>query len=250
MNKPKVIVSLTTHSVRTKSVGRVINKILNSTFKDLKVVLTLYKDDIPLLADDVKFLIEDKTIDFIEANEDLGPHLKYFYAMQKYRDLPVITIDDDILYPDTMVEELYNAYLKYKCVTAQKCFEILHTENGELVYNFPMWCNYITRRNYPTHEIFATGVGGILYPPDCFKLSNDNIPEILDSKFDDDFYLKALEIRNDIKVFATKHNYNELYDTVLDDPETQSIALWNSNINNSTNSIKKFNNEFLKAITK
>lgn len=249
MNKTvKLIVSLTSHSVRIKNINRTVFSILGGTFSDLKVVLTLYKDDVKLITPEIQNLIDGGFIELIVADKDLGPHLKYFYVMQKYRDLPILTIDDDIMYRQTMVEEMYNEYLKHNCVIAQKCFEILHDKN-KLIIDFPRWCNFITQRAYPTHMIFATGVGGILYPPNCFKLDDSFIPEILDSKYDDDFYLKDLEVRNDIKIYATKHRYEDLYAKVLDDKETQSIALWNSNIEKSNESLLKFEQTFLKCLS-
>lgn len=246
MKDVKVIVSLTSHSVRIKNLSKVLFQIYNGTFKDLQIVLTLYKDDVKLITPDLQAMIDNDIVKLIVADKDLGPHLKYFYAMQEYRSLPVITIDDDVMYKSTFVEELYNSYKKYGCIIAQRCFDIL-SRNGEVITHYMSWIYRATQKDYPTERIFATGHGGILYPPDCLKLSNDNIPEILDCKFDDDFYLKALEVRNHLKIYATKHTLWYMFEE-LNDNETQSIGLWGKNQVESDNNVKKFIKEFTEAI--
>ena len=47
MTKDTVIVSLTTHSIRVAQVAKTaIFSILQNTYKDIHIVLTLYKDDL------------------------------------------------------------------------------------------------------------------------------------------------------------------------------------------------------------
>lgn len=250
MSEPKVIVSLTSHDLRLKNdtTTKVIFQILKGTFKDIKVCLTLYKDDVKLITPKLKQFIDLGIVELIIADKDLGPHLKYFYAMQKYRNLPVITIDDDVIYPLNMIEQLYNAYLKNKCcIIGRRCFHI--TTNGKL-NSYHDWLRHFTGIiKEPTHKIFATGIGGILYPENCLELSEDNIEEILRIKFDDDFYLKALEIRKNLKIVNICPTWDALYQKNLADAVTQSIALWNNkNIKESDKNIAKYQEEFNRAI--
>ena len=42
-------------------------------------------------------------VEIIQGDNRLRPHNKYFYVMQKYRDLPIITIDDDVKYSDNAI---------------------------------------------------------------------------------------------------------------------------------------------------
>jgi hypothetical protein len=42
--------------------------------------------------------------------------------------------------------------------------------------------------------MFATGVGGVLYPPDILKISSSDIPDIVDKSLTtDDLFLKSKE---------------------------------------------------------
>ena len=249
MKDPKVVVSLTTHSIRVKNVWKTILSILNGTFKEVKVVLTLYKDDIGLISPQVQSLIDNKIVELIIADKDLGPHLKYFYAMQKYRNLPVVTIDDDVIYPVNMIAELYDYYKKTpNTIIARRCFLITTTPDGKLKSYHDWLSHFVGFYPTPTHKIFATGIGGILYPPNCLGLSDDNISEILGIKYDDDFYLKALEVRRNIKIINICKLWSDLYLKNMTDRETQSIALWyNKNILDSDKNIAKYYKEFLNA---
>ena len=251
MNDVKVIVSLTSHDLRLKNdtVTKVIFQILKCTFKDIKVCLTLYKDDIKLITEKLQQLIDLGAIELIVADKDLGPHLKYFYTMQKYRTLPVITIDDDVLYPLDMVEKLYKAHQENpNCIIARRCFHIT-SSNGKL-NSYHDWLRRFTGLvKYPTHKIFATGIGGILYPPNCLELSEDNVNEIMGIRFDDDFYLKALEVRKNLKIVNICPTWQALYEKNLADAVTQSIALWNNkNVRESDKNIAKYHKEFSDAI--
>lgn len=249
MNKDTVIVSLTTHSIRVAQVAKTaIFSILQNTYKDVHIVLTLYKDDIKLIPNDLQLLIDNGLVELIIAEQDLGPHLKYFYAMQKYRENPVITIDDDVIYPETMIEKLVVNYKKHpECIIARRSFMITG-RNGNLD-SYHIWLRYFSGIKEPTHSIFATGIGGILYPPNCLDLSDDNVEEILTIKYDDDFYLKALEVRKNLKIVNVCQGWGELYKKNLDDPHTQSIALWNKNSKGRSDAcVQKYKKEFLDAI--
>ena len=248
---PKVIVSLTTHDLRLTNgtVERVIKNILDGTFKDLRVVLTLYKDDESLIPASLRKMIDDGSIELIVSDINLRPHLKYFYAMQKYRNLPVITIDDDILYPDDMVEKLYKRWTENpRYIIARRSFPIVTTYYGELTRYATWMAQGLIKSEAPLMAAFPTGVGGILYPPDCLQLSDADIPEINTILTDDDFYLKAIEVRKGIRTITIEHNEADLYKKNLDDPVTQSIALFNQNaIGGSDKSILKYRSDFIEA---
>lgn len=248
MTKDTVIVSLTTHSVRVQQVARTtIFSLLKSTYKDIKIVLTLYKDDLKLIPNDLQLMIDNGIVELIVAEQDLGPHLKYFYAMQKYRENPVVTVDDDAIYPTDMIEKLVAAYKKYPdSVIARRSYR-MSQRNGRLDA-FWTWLSHFSGVTEPTHFNFATGLGGILYPPDCLHLSDDNISEILEAKYDDDFYLKALEVRQNIKIANICVSHGDLFAATIDDPVTQGIALWNRNKNGGSEQIlRKYEQEFLKC---
>lgn len=245
--RPLAVVSVTSHDFRVEEMYGTIYSILNGSCQRVKIVLTLYKDDLPLLKGDMKRLVKAGVVELIVADKDLGPHLKYFYAMQRYRELPVITIDDDVLYPRGMVQSLLDDYSQYPdTVIGRRCYELRET-GGQLVPYSELLCT-LSQLTAPSHRNFATGIGGVLYPPDAFKLCEDNIREILEMKYDDDFYLKALEVRMGIRVLAEEHSRSRLFVCNKMDGHTQSIGLWETrNKAKSDENMKFYEKEFLSA---
>jgi hypothetical protein len=68
-------------------------------------------------------------------------------------------------------------------------------------------------------------------------------------RFDDDFYLKALEVRKDLKIVNICPTWQALYEKNLADAVTQSIALWNNkNVRESDKNVVKYHKEFTDAI--
>ena len=58
----------------------------------------------------------------------------------------------------------------------------------------------------PFFDLLATGVGGVIYPPNIFNLNLNDISKIYLSLFTDDIYLKFLQIQKGIEVVLVKNN--------------------------------------------
>ena len=160
-----------------------------------KIILTLTEDD-------KKFynISNEINIDIITVKKNLKGHKKYFYVMQKYRDYAIITIDDDIYYAPDTFESLYNSYLKYpNIVSGRRSHYMTYNKNGELkpYYEWKMEQNNITK---PDFDVFLTGSGGIIYPPDILNI-NDNLKLLISKTLTtDDFLLKYLETLKGIPI--------------------------------------------------
>lgn len=242
MNEHTIVVALTSHDLRIENIARTaIFSIIRQTYNNIHIVLTLYKNDIKLIDSELQLLIDAGIVELLIAEKDLGPHLKYFYVMQKYRNHPIVTVDDDILYRQDMIAEFVELYAKHKCIVAQRCFKITKC------LDYIKWLkDGISFSDNPTHSLFATGVGGVLYPPNCLTLSEANVSDILSIKYDDDFYLKALEVRNNVKIVTTsKHNARDMFIKNLQDRRTQSIARWKYNVKHANAGINMFKTDFL-----
>lgn len=197
---PKMIISVTSFGEKMNNLlPKVLFSLRQQTFQDFKVCLTLNKEDYDNISNAyLKNLLESGEIDLIIAEKHLKPHLKYFYAMQKYKDLPVVTIDDDILLPKTAFEELYNTWIKNpNCVCGRQVFEMRGQGYGVT------GSRTIVKDEPANHRFCAEGFASILYPPNAFgEFYNDEneLKKIEELLCDDDIYLKGLEIRKGIKV--------------------------------------------------
>jgi len=205
------IISFTTHGIRVKYINKTLNSLLNQTLKPYKIVLTLFKEDEKYLTNEtLEIISKNKSkIDLIICDENLGPHTKYFYAMKKYKNYAVITVDDDHEYDNDLCESLWKSYINHpNLISARRVHFIKRDINGntlpyrEWKYN----CKNILK---PNIELFATGVGGVIYPPDILKISDDNLPEIRQCLWADDIYLKWLENKLNISIIWCKNNNPE-----------------------------------------
>lgn len=229
-NNEKVIVSLTSHDLRLKTATMAIFSILNGTEKSIHIALTLFKDDANNLPSELKLLIDKNLIEIIIANENLKPHLKYYYAMKKYKTIPIITIDDDCIYPKDFVESLLDVYSKHKnSVCARRVHEIPPTKNVPYL----KWHFQISDNSIPAYRKFVTGVGGVLYPPNILDIDNIDLDELKTALCQDDVFLKAIENRKNIDIqivpCAQKHPYP------IQTRETMSTALSNTNVISNRN---------------
>ena len=120
-------------------------------------------------------------------------HKKYFYIMKKFRDYAIITLDDDIYYTKSAFESLYNSYLKYpNLISGRRSHYMTYKEDGELK-EYKKWK---FEQNYtlePDFNLFLTGSGGIIYPPDILNINENHKFFIKQSLTTDDFTLKYLE---------------------------------------------------------
>ena len=192
------VVSMTTYKPRLQKsniVDRVKSLLMQDTKLNFKFVITLYKDDLQYVPAELMYMLRSyKNMELIVANENLRPHLKYFYVMLKYRNLPIITVDDDVLYENDLFQKLYDNYLKYpNCVSARRVHKIRYNYSGAAI-NYNAWIYEYKRNTGPSFDLFPTGVGGVLYPPDILKLEEkekETIKEL--SLTNDDLYLKYKE---------------------------------------------------------
>ena len=195
----KIIVSLTSFKSRLKKLNVVIKSILNNTMKPSRIILSIYKDDIEYLTDELKKMINNKTIELIISDIDLKSHKKYFDAMKKYRDHAIITIDDDIIYTNDLIESLYNSYSKNpNCIHARRVHKIMTKNNKILPYD--KWLKEYTFELNPSFYLFATLGAGTLFPPNILNISDDSINEIYKCITAVDIYVNYLSSKRNIKI--------------------------------------------------
>lgn len=235
LNKEKreneIIVSLTSYPKRFPTLYIVLRAIFNQSMKADRVILYLDEDvkdsDIP------KELMDMKAygLEIEKRSVNMKPHKKYYYAIKENPDAIVITIDDDMIYEKTLIENLMKSYQKNpKCVHAKRVHRILKKDGCLLPYND--WEFEYTASDKPRMDLIATGIGGVLYPPHLFKeelFNLDNIEKLCLKA--DDIWLKFMEIYSEIPVCYAKGEY--IHPCCI--LETQETALFDDNVEKNMN---------------
>jgi hypothetical protein len=190
----KILISLTSYKKRFIFLPTVIKSLRNQSMIPNKIVLVLSKNDMK------NYKLKMNGIDIMIVNKDLKPHKKYYYTMLKYPEYAILTVDDDIIYCKNMIKSLYNSYISHpNIVSGRRGHLMKYKKNGELnkyiSWNFEH--KKIIKANY---DIFFTGVGGILYPPDILNINKCYLNIIKETILGDDITLKNIEINKGIEV--------------------------------------------------
>lgn len=243
---PRIIVSLTSYKKRFNTLDICIKSILNQTMRPDRLILYLSKEekyeDIPESVKKLeKYGLEIKFVD-----QDLKPHKKYYYAMKEFPNDVVITIDDDVIYDKHLIEYLWESHIRFnKCVIATRAHQILFDKDGKRKpYKEWNWCSKV--EDTPKMDLVATGVGGILYPPNLLdKKLLDSEKKIKEYINVDDLWLKNIEVLSNIATVICKKGI-VLEKNRIDLPNTQTTALTNINVtkNNNDIALEKLDQEY------
>ena len=229
-NKFDLIVSLTTYKERleTDNLILVLNKILQQKFnRKIHIVVNLTRYDYQYCSKNLLNYFKLNNIEILICKENLKSHLKYFYVMKKYKNLPIITIDDDCLYDEDLLQTLWDSYSNDKtCIHARRCHLMLSDKNNFFI-SYNKWLKKYTKIKVPTYQLLATGVGGVLYPPNILKISDDLLPEIYKSITADDIFLKKRENELGIKIQYVG-NKPESYENLPEYKNSSALQLINN----------------------
>lgn len=214
------VVSLTTYPARVGNVWRVIEMAANQRGIKEKYAICLYLiksefEGIDLPAKIKELQARGLTVKFNEEN--LKCHNKYFYAFRDYPEETIVTIDDDLQYNHHSISGLIKKNKEYPdCIIYNRGNRILKNEPYN---NWP----FVENLTCPQHDVFPTGVGGVLYPPHCCNRFVTDMEVIKKTCLRaDDLWLNFMSRLNHTKVVQTglKSTYMVLPDT------SQQTALW------------------------
>lgn len=232
----KVVVSLTSYGRRLNTAHIAIESMLFQSYPPDKIILYLGSDvqqkDIPHpLLDLMRYGVE---IRFKQGN--LRSHKKYYYAMQDYPEALIVTIDDDLLYPSNLLEELVKGHEKYpNAVIAARVHEIRFNDDGKICPYMDWGYEYDGSQKNASFKYLATGCGGTLYPPGAIEktfFDEGLIKEL--SYATDDLWLKIGEIKAGVPV---KMIDAKLWKNTYEMPSAIDDALSNENVYGGINDV-------------
>lgn len=236
----EVVVSLTTFGTRLFEVYLAIESIMQGTVKPNRIVLWL-SNELENEALPQTLLNQQRRGLEICYCRDVRSYTKLLPALNKYPNSNIITIDDDILYPVDLVENLVYAHkMAPNCVCANR------------VHSMPsiLGTNYTPMNTWPMYEgrptasqrFLCEGYAGALYPPKVFdsEIFNEEV-FMADCKYADDVWFKAMELKCDVPVYYA--NVNREISEFLVNPRAQKVALKNRN-----NGVEQLNDKQLRTV--
>ena len=162
----------------------------------------------------------------IHLTDELGPHTKFHPYVDRETAFaaPLVTADDDVIYPEDWLEQLIRAYEANP--SAIHCFRAhrMRVANGRTTpYN--SWAPCEDTR--PSHLNFITGVSGVIYPPEyLLHLKQSGTEFTRCCPHSDDIWLTVVALRAGFKI-AQLDDSPRLFTTI---PKSQTKRLFDLNV--------------------
>ena len=160
-NSPSLIISLTSYGRRVRhTVFYTLVSLLRQSNKQVRIILWLDQDEWSMesIPSKLRRLI-DKGIEIKFCNNIMS-YKKLIPTLQEYPDSNIITVDDDIYYPKTLISEFLRMNNRYpNTIISNACHKLKFCDGHLAPYND--WELDTTTLDM---EIFPTGAGGVFYP--------------------------------------------------------------------------------------
>ncbi|WP_052238182.1 glycosyltransferase [Vibrio sinaloensis] len=195
IDRNEVIVSLTSFGKRVSEIGFCLESVFRQSYKPDRVILWLSKSEfnpsnLPLVL--TKYMDLGLEVKFCD---DFRSHKKYYESFKQWPDSIIITLDDDVFYPESTLKQLIQTYNENPdCISCHRAHLIL--KDGGNLRRYTNWGFASPGTVGPSLSLMAIGVGGVLYPPG--KLHDDvlNSSVFLEKcLYADDIWLKIMSVR-------------------------------------------------------
>ena len=165
----RAIVSLTSWKARINTVSKTIYSLLKQC-PGFHIVLVLSEEEFPKMMDELPenltIFVENELIEILWVYKNYRSFKKWIFTADNYRDIPIISADDDCIYTCNYAQELYDAW----------------TKDDESIQTFHS-CPITHYQHGPT----------TLYPPYCFlKFGIKKLNQIILNTNHDDVYYGCL----------------------------------------------------------
>ena len=169
--KNKVYITLTTDPKRIKLLPLMLSLLdTDNVYKIHVNIPKKYRNEEPYNTKDIEELKKVKKVKVFRIEKDMGPITKMLPTIERVKDLNsiIISIDDDIVYPRGLVNEMIYQSDRYpnEIITGNGfSFDLFPTEGeykGYDIDKMKKWWEYSTPRRYPQVDV-AEGFGAISY---------------------------------------------------------------------------------------
>lgn len=205
-NDTCLVISLTCYPGRIGTLFLTLESLIQQNLSNIKIVVYLSKDEFP--DEQIPYLLRkqcNRGVEIKFVSDNLRSYKKLHYAISDYPDLPILTADDDILYPRDWAKKFYEYFLKNnETILYARGHKILLDEEGK-----PKPYSTFTKPEAQKADnlVIPTGVSGILYPPHCFykDVRNADIFMRLAPRADDLWY-RLMTLMNNRKCMLIYNN--------------------------------------------
>ncbi len=222
-NQADVTVSLTSYPPRFPTLHRVIESILKQSLSPARICLWIADQDMEFLPKKVRAL--EKFGLEIHSIPDFKSYNKIIHCYTMYPNSIIVTGDDDMIYPTHWLRLLYAYHLHNpETIICHRARYVTFQPNGD---TNPYWLWPNLDREIESSLVFPLGVGGVLYPANCFHEDFAKNEIFMDlCKYGDDIWLKTMTL---LKAIPCKkiHYYPKFFKHVRN---SQKVTLKQTNL--------------------
>jgi len=236
----KLIISLTSFPKRFKTLNLTLITLINQSVMPYKVVLWIYKKDYKYLPKNILNL-QNKVFLIKKLDKDIKSYKKLIPAILNFPKKFILTADDDVYYPYKWSEKIFNSYDSSKKEIIGHRGHLINFNKYHKIQPYQKWKHNI-KYKFSNKNIFLTGVGGILYPPNSFHkdYNKDKIYTKICDNADDIWFHFMARLKN--YKFKVLNYYNFFYSWKSARSSQISIKLVNDGLNDISlsNMVKKY----------
>ena len=161
------VISLTSHPARFNTLNQTLNSLLAQRLIAKNIYLNIAQEDLGKLPDSVKDLASSGLIK-INTCENLGPGKKLIPTLKLEKSLPIIVVDDDLIFETDLTLKLMIAHhLSPGTIIASRVHKIIHTPESK-ISAYSNWQKNYSLSDGPSVDLFATSGAGTLYKAEFF----------------------------------------------------------------------------------
>jgi hypothetical protein len=161
------VISLTSHPARFDTLDQSLKSLLEQRLIPRKIYLNIAEIDIVKLPVAIKSL-ELGGILKINPCSDLGPGKKLIPTLKAEDSLPIIVVDDDLIFEtDLALKLMIQHHLSPNSVIASRVHKIEIESDGKLS-SYSKWRKNYALSDGPASDLFATSGAGTLYKKEFF----------------------------------------------------------------------------------
>lgn len=213
MQKPQVVVSMTSFPEAITYAEKAIRSILNGSVLPDKFVLylTFSRFNEGCIPESLRLMSENNPVFEIRNRKvDIGPYQKLIPALRDFPDAIIVTVDDDIAYHKHMLRDLLRLHSQIPdAILAHRAKRICLGKPYRSWKKY-RWYDFLLKKIHRSFFNLQTGVGGVLYPP--HSLSSDFLDVALFTKLaprTDDIWFWAAGVANNFPVIPVPFGHNK-----------------------------------------
>jgi glycosyltransferase involved in cell wall biosynthesis len=236
----RLIVSFTSYPARIERAAEVVLNLLEQSRPPDRIMLWLAREEFPLGEDALpKRLLAlcGGLFSIGWTQENMRSYKKLLPALAKYPNDCIVTVDDDLVYRQDMLESLWAAHNKYpRAICGMRGHTMRFGNDGQLLPYADWGIEEPSPVLEPRLDIFLTTGAGTLFPPHSLPAAaaDWNTAKRL-CPTADDVWFKLMSLRAGTKSLLAQEKRPLRYL-----PKTQGERLWNLNKNTNDAQIAAF----------